>query len=44
MTVVWAALKELKWSNEATFKFNTFIAQMIAHYNTLEQGGQEISD
>ena len=44
MTVARAALKELKWSNKATFKFNTFATQMIGYNNILEQGGQRISD
>ena len=33
MVVACAALKELKWSNEATFKFNTVATQMIGHNN-----------
>ena len=44
MTVARAALKELKWSNKATFKFNSFATQIMGHYKTLEQGGHGVSD
>ena len=44
MTVARAALKELRWSNKATFKFNSYATQTMRHFETLEQGGQGVSD
>ena len=40
MVVARAALEQLSWSNEGTFKFNDFVTQLINHFDTLEHGEQ----
>ena len=40
IVVAHAALEQLTWSNESTFKFNDYATQLINHFNTLERGGQ----
>ena len=40
IVVARAALEQLTWSNESTFKFNDYATQLINHFDTLEPGGQ----
>ena len=44
IVVARAALEQLTWSNESTFKFNDYATQLINHFDTLEPGGQANSD
>lgn len=44
IVVARAALEQLTWSNESTFKFNDYATQLINHFDTLERGGQAKSD
>ena len=44
MEVARAALEQLSWSNEGTFKFNDYATQLINHFDTLERGGQGKTD
>ena len=44
MVIACAALEQLTWSNEGTFKFNDYATQLINHFDTLERGGQGKTD
>ena len=44
IVVACAALEQLSWSNEGTFKFNDYATQLMNHFNTLERGGQDKTD
>ena len=44
VVVARAALEQLTWSNESTFKFKDYATQLISHFDTLERGGQAKSD
>ena len=44
IVVTCAALEQLTWFNESTFKFNDYATQLINHSDTLERGGQAKSD
>ena len=44
MMVARAALDELTWSNESSFKFSDYATQLVDHYETLERGRQPKSD
>ena len=39
MVVARAALEELTWSNESSFKFSDYATQLVDHYKTLDRGG-----
>ena len=43
-TVARAALKALKYKSEETVTFASYATQMMGHFETLEQGGQEKSE